>query len=261
MKKIISIGIIAIIILSMVGCSSTDEYYTENGNVYKKPVEEETNIIKSKVTTFEYEVKSYDNEKIPVKFEIWTETEYDPEYDLYHNQILYIKNLSDEYISVSFSYENNEKFLSGSPVSVELDSLRNDKNDVEFLGNGNLHEDEANRLAPNEVGIMGESHLDVSMLDDYNPETGKYHKRYYAFEGLSVTRGCERYCYIDDVSEDGGISVTTYGHSPFKLSEIHVDVYNEYGHNDVFINDNNHDYKPNYNYAECIGSETFKFDK
>ncbi len=40
MKKIISIGIIAIIILSMVGCSSTDEYYTENGNVYKKPVED-----------------------------------------------------------------------------------------------------------------------------------------------------------------------------------------------------------------------------
>ena len=261
MKKIITLGIVALMILSMVGCSSTDEYYTENGNVYKKPVEEETNIIKSKVTTFEYEVKSYDNEKIPVKFEIWTETEYDPEYDLYHNQILYIKNLSDEYISVSFTYKDNENIVDDEPVSVELDSLRNDKNDVKFLGNGNLHEDEANRLAPNEVGIMGESHLDVTTLDDYNPETGKYHKRYYAFEDLEVRDGCRRFGIIDDVSEDGGISVTTYGGSSYKLSEIHVGVYNEYGHNDVFINDNNHDYKPNYNYAECIGSETFKFDK
>ena len=260
MKKIISICVISLLVLAMVGCTDTEEYYTENGNVYKNPVEEETNIIKSEVTTFEYEVKSYDNEKIPVKFEIWTETEYDPEYDLYQNQILYIKNLSDEYISISFIYNNSTFTVDGIPVDVELDSLRNDKNDVKFLGNGNLHEDEANRLAPNEVGIMGESHFDASMLDDYNPETGKYHKRYYAFEGLDVRSGCQWFGTIDDVSEDGGISVP-YGDNPFKLSEIHVGVYNEYGHNDVFINDNNHDYKPNYNYAECIGYEVFKFDK
>lgn len=40
MKKIISICVISLLVLAMVGCSSTDEYYTENGNVYKKPVEE-----------------------------------------------------------------------------------------------------------------------------------------------------------------------------------------------------------------------------
>ena len=182
----------------------------------EKTIEETTGVEKSQINTLQCEIAGE-----IINLEIWTEKtweiyeSYNGEVSkIYGDQILYVKNLSDKYITVTFDYFNDE-------YGFELFSLKIDKKDLQFLGNGCLHDFESNTLAPNEIGIMGDGVIEYPYSqDDYDPIKNKYKgNRYYAFE--SQQDGGRR-LFFDGESNDGGLSVYSYN-----LDNVYIGIYTQ----------------------------------
>lgn len=216
-KKIIGLGLACLLLTNIIN-HNKKEIELEKQKVEEQKVEEQCGVEKSKTNMIEYDIEG---EKI--KFEIWTEQKWHTWNDdkIYDDQILFIKNLSDNYISVCFSYSNEEEGMASYEINkFKLYSLKNDKNDKKFLGNGCLRACESNTLAPNEIGIMGDSTIDGSS-DDYDSYEDKYSSKYYAFKSPNDGAICLFDIY-GGRSLDGGLTVKNY-----HLDSISIGVYNK----------------------------------